>query len=113
VSTLELSLEIQVLIAPTEEEVRETALRIASLPPSHRGTPRTELVEALRGPSPPRLADAVDDWLVGTPDDVIARIKVYQDLGISHFMLWFIDYPSMSGPRLFAERVLPALQGAF
>ena len=55
----------------------------------------------------------MDDWLVGTPDDVVRQIKVYQDLGIAHFMLWFIDYPSMNGPRLFAERVLPALQGAF
>jgi hypothetical protein len=27
-------------------------------------------------------------------------------------MLWFIDYPSKNGPRLFAERVLPALRGA-
>jgi len=112
-STLELSLELQVLIAPTEEEVRATALRIADLPPSRRGAPRTALVEALRGPSPPRLADLVDDWLVGTPGDVIRQIQAYRDLGVTHFMLWFIDYPSMSGPRLFAERVLPALQGAF
>jgi alkanesulfonate monooxygenase SsuD/methylene tetrahydromethanopterin reductase-like flavin-dependent oxidoreductase (luciferase family) len=112
-STLELSLEIQVLIAPTEDEARATALRIAALPPSQRGAPRTELVEALRGPNPPRLADVVDDWLVGTPDDVIAQIQVYRSLGVSHFMLWFIDFPSLSGPRLFAERVLPALQGAF
>ena len=112
-STLELSLEIQVLIAPTEEEARATALRIADLPPSRRGAPRTDLVDALRGPNPPRLADVVDDWLVGTPDDVIAQIQVYRSLGVSHFMLWFIDFPSLSGPRLFAERVLPALQGAF
>ena len=112
-STLELSLEIQVLIAPTEEEVRASALRIAGLPPSHRGAPRTALVEALREPSPPRLADLVDDWLVGTPEDVVGQIKVYRDLGVSHFMLWFIDYPSMSGLRLFAERVLPTFQGAF
>jgi alkanesulfonate monooxygenase SsuD/methylene tetrahydromethanopterin reductase-like flavin-dependent oxidoreductase (luciferase family) len=70
-------------------------------------------VDALRGPNPPRLADAVDDWLVGTPDDVISQIQVYRSLGVTHFMLWFIDFPSLSGPRLFAERVLPALQGAF
>src|SRR5206468_1142704 len=46
-STLDLSLEIQVLIAPTEAEVRATALQIADLPPSRRGTPRTALVDAL------------------------------------------------------------------
>jgi alkanesulfonate monooxygenase SsuD/methylene tetrahydromethanopterin reductase-like flavin-dependent oxidoreductase (luciferase family) len=111
-ATLELSLEIQILIAPTEEEARATALQIADHPPSKRGTPRTVLVDALRQPSPPRLAELVDDWLVGTPDDVIQQIGVYRDLGISHFMLWFIEYPSMNGPRLFAEKVLPALRGA-
>ena len=110
-STLELSLEIQILIAPTEDDIRATALQIADLPPSKRGAPRTALVESLRGPNPPRLADVVDDWLVGTPDDIIQQIDVYQDLGISHFMLWFIDYPSLNGPRLFAERVMPALRG--
>jgi len=110
-STLELSLEIQILVAPTEDEVRATALQIADLPPSQRGAPRAALVEALRGRNPPRVADLVDDWLVGTPDDIIQQIGVYRDLGVSHFMLWFIDFPSMNGPRLFAERVLPALRG--
>ena len=109
---IEISLEIQCLIAPTEEEARQTALQIADLPPSSRGTPRAALVEALRGQSPPRLAEAIDDWLVGTPADVLAEIEVYRDLGVSHFMLWFIDYPSMNGPRLFAEQVLPAVRSA-
>ena len=44
---------------------------------------------------------------------MISQIQVYRSLGVTHFMLWFIDFPSLSGPRLFAERVLPALQGAF
>jgi len=110
-STLDLSLEIQILVAPTEDEVRANALQIADLPPSRRGVPRTALVDALRGPNPPRVADVVDDWIVGTPDDVIQQLGVYRDLGVSHFMLWFIDYPSMNGPRLFAERVMPALRG--
>jgi alkanesulfonate monooxygenase SsuD/methylene tetrahydromethanopterin reductase-like flavin-dependent oxidoreductase (luciferase family) len=111
-SELEISLEIQCLIAPTEAEARATALQIADLPASRRGTPRTALVESLRRPSPPRLADAIDDWLVGTPADVMAQIQVYRDLGVSHFMLWFIDYPSLNGPRLFAEQVLPAMRSA-
>ena len=62
---------------------------------------------------PDHLSDLVDDWLVGTPDEVIRQIDVYRDLAVSHVLLWFVDYPSMRGPRLFAEQVLPALQGAF
>ncbi len=110
--SLEISLETQVLIAPTEEQARETALRIAALPASPRGTPRTDLVAALREPSPRPLADLVDDWLVGTPDDVIRRIREYTSLGITHFMLWFLDFPSLDGMRLFAERVMPELRGS-
>jgi alkanesulfonate monooxygenase SsuD/methylene tetrahydromethanopterin reductase-like flavin-dependent oxidoreductase (luciferase family) len=111
-SELDLSLEIQVLVAPTEEDARAKALEIAALPPSSRGAPRTELVEALRGPSPRPLHELVDDWLVGTPEDVTRRLREYMDLGISHFMLWFIDFPSLDGLRLFAERVAPAVRGA-
>ncbi|MGE3269935.1 MAG: LLM class flavin-dependent oxidoreductase [Chloroflexota bacterium] len=110
-SQLEISLETQVLIAPTEEEARELALQIASLPPSSRGAPRTDLVTALQEPSPPPLADLVDDWLVGTPATVERRMREYMSLGVSHFMLWFLDFPSLNGLRLFSERVAPALRG--
>jgi alkanesulfonate monooxygenase SsuD/methylene tetrahydromethanopterin reductase-like flavin-dependent oxidoreductase (luciferase family) len=111
-STLEISLEAQVLIAPTEDEARALALRIAELPSSQRGTPCTDLVNALRAPSPPPLADLVNDWLVGTPEAVERRLREYMDLGVSHFMLWFLDFPSLDGMRLFADRVAPNLRGS-
>jgi alkanesulfonate monooxygenase SsuD/methylene tetrahydromethanopterin reductase-like flavin-dependent oxidoreductase (luciferase family) len=109
-AALQLSLEIQVLIAPTEDEARATALRIAELPPSPRGTPRTDMVEALRGGSASPLSALVDDWLVGTPEAVEQQMRAYMDLGVSHFMLWFLDFPRVDGMRLFAERVAPALR---
>jgi hypothetical protein len=40
------------------------------------------------------------------------RMRAYMDLGVSHFMLWFLDFPSLDGMRLFAERVAPGLRGA-
>jgi hypothetical protein len=29
-------------------------------------------------------------------------------MGIQHWMLWFLDYPSLDAMRLFAEKVMPA-----
>ncbi|MDQ3808934.1 MAG: LLM class flavin-dependent oxidoreductase [Chloroflexota bacterium] len=109
-SELEVSLETQVLIAPTEDEARSIALRIADLPPSPRGAPRRELVEALRASPSRPLAELVDDWLIGTPESVEQQMRAYMDLGVSHFMLWFLDFPQLDGMRLFAERVAPALR---
>jgi alkanesulfonate monooxygenase SsuD/methylene tetrahydromethanopterin reductase-like flavin-dependent oxidoreductase (luciferase family) len=100
---LELSLEIQVLIAPTEADVRSIARHIASLPPSRRGQPRTDIATAIDGNEP--LSAVVDDWLVGTPESVREQLHTYAEMGISHVMLWFLDYPSLDGMRLFAERV--------
>lgn len=94
---LEISLETQVLVAPTETDVRATLERIAALPPSPRGTPRT-----------PR--ELGEDSLVGTPDAIIARLGEYAALGVRHFMLWFLDFPSLDGLQLFAEQVLPELR---
>jgi alkanesulfonate monooxygenase SsuD/methylene tetrahydromethanopterin reductase-like flavin-dependent oxidoreductase (luciferase family) len=107
-SDLELSLEIQVLLAPTQAEVNDLVRHIAALPASKRGLPRQDVLQAIQADRP--LGEVADDWLVGTPDDVIHQLQPFIQLGIRHFMLWFLDFPSLDGLRLFAERVLPAVR---
>lgn len=46
--------------------------------------------------------------LIGTPDTIARRIKTYQSLGISLFMLHF--YPMREGMEDFAKRVLPLVR---
>jgi alkanesulfonate monooxygenase SsuD/methylene tetrahydromethanopterin reductase-like flavin-dependent oxidoreductase (luciferase family) len=99
IDDLELSLETQVLIAPTRRHVADLLEHAARLGPTGDTAARVD-------PAAPE-----DQWLVGTPDQVIARIEAYRALGISHFMLWFMDFPSMDGVRLFAESVLPHFKG--
>jgi alkanesulfonate monooxygenase SsuD/methylene tetrahydromethanopterin reductase-like flavin-dependent oxidoreductase (luciferase family) len=105
INQLELSLEIQVLIARSEAEVRSIARHIASLPPSRRGEPRKDVLTLLESNDERPLSGVVHDWLVGTPDAVREQLHTYVEMGISHFMLWFLDYPSLDGMRLFAEKV--------
>jgi len=52
-----------------------------------------------------------DSWragnLVGTPDEVAAKVQAYLDLGVTSFMPWCSDYPETTSMRLFAEKVIP------
>jgi alkanesulfonate monooxygenase SsuD/methylene tetrahydromethanopterin reductase-like flavin-dependent oxidoreductase (luciferase family) len=107
-----LSLEIQVLLAPTEADVKRIAREIANLPASKRGSVRHDVVAALAADDDRPLSETVDDWLVGTPEAVVSRIREYIGLGVSHFMLWFLDFPSLAGMRLFSECVAPAFRSA-
>jgi alkanesulfonate monooxygenase SsuD/methylene tetrahydromethanopterin reductase-like flavin-dependent oxidoreductase (luciferase family) len=94
IDDLELSLETQILIAPTAERV-------------------ADLLQHASGDSGAKLdmASLRNEWIIGTPDEVIARIEAYRALGISHFMFWFMDFPSMDGIRLFADQVRPYFRG--
>jgi alkanesulfonate monooxygenase SsuD/methylene tetrahydromethanopterin reductase-like flavin-dependent oxidoreductase (luciferase family) len=51
-----------------------------------------------------------EDCIAGTPDTCIEKIKKLAALGISHFSLWFLDYPSFDGIKVFAEQVIPAFR---
>jgi F420-dependent oxidoreductase-like protein len=58
--------------------------------------------------------EPVESWtegnLVGTPEQVAARIQAYVDLGCTGFYPWCSDYPETETVRLFAEQVIPALR---
>ena len=44
--------------------------------------------------------------LVGTPQQCREQLQVYVDLGVTCFMLYFGDLPSVEGLRLFAEGIM-------
>ena len=47
---------------------------------------------------------------VGTSAQVIEQMQAYVNVGISHFMLDFSDFPSSAGARQFADEVIPAFR---
>ena len=105
-----ISLEIQILIAPTESGLRQTARDIAALPPSPRGRQRDDIITYLDSGDSRPISAVIEDWIVGTPDEVEARMREYMELGVSDFMLWFVDFPSRAGMHLFAKSVAPRLR---
>ncbi len=55
--------------------------------------------------------EAADSWragnLVGTPDQVAAKVRTYVDLGCRGFIPWCADYPATETLTLVAEQVMP------
>jgi F420-dependent oxidoreductase-like protein len=49
------------------------------------------------------LEDFKQFTLVGTAEDCIRGFQAYVDLGVTYFMLYFADLPSVEGLRLFKE----------
>jgi len=108
-ATLTKSLEIQVLIAPDRDALRQPLRTIAALDPDGVA-PDPTLAAFLAGTTdalPPTLRETT---VIGTPAEVTAQLCEYADAGIDHVMLWFLDAPSAAGMALFAEQVFPAFR---
>ena len=58
-----------------------------------------------RKPANVSLDDFKKTILAGNSDECIEKLQVYADLGVTYFMLFFADLPSLDGLRLFAENV--------
>lgn len=120
--SFDLSLEIQILIAPTEGEAKALARKIADMTtkphvvwsqrPAQQAQTDALLAYLHAGDDRRPLSALVPNWLAGSPESIVEQMQVYAGLGVSHFMLWFQDFPSLDGMRLFAERVAPRLRGS-
>jgi alkanesulfonate monooxygenase SsuD/methylene tetrahydromethanopterin reductase-like flavin-dependent oxidoreductase (luciferase family) len=59
--------------------------------------------------APPAPSAETRYILHGTPNQVRSELSRFADLGVEHFMLRFIDFPSPRGLDLFQAEVLPRL----
>ena len=110
--SIEKSLEMQILIAPDLDGIRQRLAAMTALDPN-AGAPDPALDAFLAGATdepPPSLAATS---LIGTPASIISQLEAYVDAGISHFLFWFMDVPDDAGLRLFAERVFPHFRSSF
>ena len=62
------------------------------------------------------VGEPFDSWsagnLVGTPEQVAAKVRRYVELGCTGFYPWCSDYPDTESMRLFAEHVIPEVRTA-
>lgn len=86
------SIEQRIVVGRDEAAVRRTLSRGNIFLPAKWSLSRT----------------AADAFIIGTPDTCIERLAEYVDAEVEQFMLWFLDFASMEGIRLFATEVLPS-----
>ena len=95
-NTLSKSVELEILITPDETALEKFKHDLNSNNPKNR---------------------YFGDWnkwnssnISGTPSIIISRLKEYIDLGVTNFMFWFLDSPSLKGAKLFNREVIPELR---
>ncbi len=112
-STLRKTLETQVLIIDGQSEWEAMLAGWAELRDQHpAGDAMTDFFEFVHAGNP-QLAEGVDpdrlveQFVIGTRDEVAAKLDAYRCLGISEVICWFMDFPSGASMRALAEDVRP------
>ncbi len=108
VSDIDVSIELQVLIAP-EGEVRPLLRSILDKAPNPESIDLEVLAFAQgRCQDPP--ASLAETTVIGSTDQVRLQLQAYVDRGARHFLLWFLEAPERSGMEMFAREVAPGLR---
>lgn len=103
---IEISLETQLLVVRDHNELRQQLAKMIALAPAG-SSPDPAILAFLKGESDSLPTALTDPFIIGTVDEVEQKLRSYVDLGVSHFMFWFMDAPEDGGLRLFAESVMP------
>lgn len=108
---LRYSLETQVLVRDTEYEIQKV-LKSMKDKSSLNDSSDHDIISQLKKVSSNSkdffdLDFLQDEFIIGTPDQVVNKIDQFCKEGIEHFMIWFMDYPERKSMRIFAEKVIP------
>jgi alkanesulfonate monooxygenase SsuD/methylene tetrahydromethanopterin reductase-like flavin-dependent oxidoreductase (luciferase family) len=108
-ASIEVSVEMQVLIAPTRDDLRaQLAGMLTRAPDQTAIDPQLQAFTDGTGDELP--TSFTDATFVGTPAEVQAQVARYAEAGADHFLLWFLDAPDPAGMDLFAREVFPAFR---
>ncbi len=109
-----ISFETQILIRETEEEIDDIFNHFKTLS-SFNNSKDDDILKQLKATNPEMEGynskeDYQDQFVIGTPEQVITKLNQYIDVGVNHFMLWFMDYPDKTSIDLFTQKVRPFLK---
>ena len=111
---LGLSLETQIMIRETDEKIDyefESYAALRNLNDSFDD----DILEQLQKTNPGLQGynseeDFLDEFMIVTPDVITQKIQSFIEKGVTHFMFWFMDFPSYKGIDLLADLVTPRLK---
>jgi alkanesulfonate monooxygenase SsuD/methylene tetrahydromethanopterin reductase-like flavin-dependent oxidoreductase (luciferase family) len=115
-STLIKTLETQVLVFEERSEVDGLFDRFAELRKRYpSGEAMRDVVEFVSSTNP-NLGndlgpdDAVEEFLIGTSEELVEKLGRLERLGIEEVICWFMDFPERTSMIRFAEEVIPRVQ---
>ena len=109
-STMGFSLETQILIRETDEEIDKIFEGFEELE-SLNNSYDQDILDQLTATNPAlgsykSKKNFEEEFLIGTPEKIIKKINLFIEKGVSHFMLWFMDYPDQKGIKLFNDKII-------
>ena len=109
-STMGFSLETQILIRETDEEIDKIFEGFEELE-SLNNSYDQDILDQLKATNPAlgsykSKKNFEEEFLIGTPEKIIKKINLFIEKGVSHFMLWFMDYPDQKGIKLFNDKII-------
>ena len=114
-NSINLSLETQVLIVDSEAEIQKIFEAYRKLKSKNK-TEDQDILEQLFAVNPGlenynNIDHLREEFMIGTVAQLKDTIQAFVDLGVDHFMLWFMDYPGHQSLNRFAKEVMPEFSG--
>jgi alkanesulfonate monooxygenase SsuD/methylene tetrahydromethanopterin reductase-like flavin-dependent oxidoreductase (luciferase family) len=81
-----------------DEIVKTWAIDCVAVAETHADAVETARISPLYDP---------ETSLIGTPDEVEAQLRRFTDMGVTHFMFRFADFPKTKSAQFFASEVAP------
>jgi F420-dependent oxidoreductase-like protein len=98
-ATIVVSLMTGIVLGADRDEVARSAGEIARHQGKHVEDPHAY------------AAELAGNWIVGTPDEVVARLREYEAAGVERVFLQHLLHRDLDAVELLAREVIPALQG--